>query len=110
MVHHLRKHRLLLLAKKRSSGHAVGMIALPVGPEFSSQLIMLKESFRKVIIYRHEPGYFFRDLLAELHGGSVTMNSEPGVGTTVTIRFPAERVEHASHDPQNLDTAHEMVG
>ena len=81
-----------------------------MGPEFSSQLIMLKESFRKVIIYRHEPGYFFRDLLAELHGGSVTMNSEPGVGTTVTIRFPAERVEHASHDPQNLDTAHEMVG
>jgi len=25
---------------------------------------MLKESFRKVIIYRHEPGYFFRDLLS----------------------------------------------
>ena len=35
----------------------------PVGPEYSSQLIMLKESFRKVIIYRHEPGYIFRDLL-----------------------------------------------
>ncbi len=32
-----------------------------MGPEFSSQLIMLKESFRKVIICRHEPGYFFRD-------------------------------------------------
>ena len=28
-----------------------------VGPEFSSQLIMLKESFCKVIIQRHEPGY-----------------------------------------------------
>jgi len=36
-----------------------------MGPEFSSQLIMLKESFRKVIICRHEPGYFFRDLLAD---------------------------------------------
>ena len=34
-----------------------------MGPEFSSQLIMLKKSFRKVIIYRHEPGYIFRDLL-----------------------------------------------
>ncbi len=36
-----------------------------VGPEFSSQLIMLKESFRKVIICRHEPGYFFRNLLPD---------------------------------------------
>ncbi len=36
-----------------------------VGPEFSSQLIMLKESFRQVIICLHEPGYFFRDLLLD---------------------------------------------
>jgi len=30
--------------------------------------------------------------LAELHAGSLDMQSEPGVGTTVTLRFPAERV------------------
>ena len=36
----------------------------PVGPEFSSQLIMLKESICKIIICRHEAGYFFRDLLS----------------------------------------------
>ncbi len=36
-----------------------------VRPEFSSQLIMLEEYFRKVIICRHEPGYFFRDLLPD---------------------------------------------
>jgi signal transduction histidine kinase len=29
--------------------------------------------------------------LAELHGGSLDLQSEVGVGTTVTIRFPAER-------------------
>ncbi|WP_040621475.1 sensor histidine kinase [Rhodovulum sp. PH10] len=29
--------------------------------------------------------------LAELHGGVLEMSSEPGVGTTVTIRFPRER-------------------
>lgn len=30
--------------------------------------------------------------LAELHGGSFRLESEPGVGTTATIRFPANRV------------------
>ena len=30
--------------------------------------------------------------LAELHGGSLDLQSEVGVGTTVTIRFPAERI------------------
>ncbi len=30
--------------------------------------------------------------LAELHGGSLTLQSEPGVGTLVTVRFPAERI------------------
>ncbi len=31
--------------------------------------------------------------LAELHGGSFTIASEPGVGTTVIVCFPAERIE-----------------
>ncbi len=30
--------------------------------------------------------------LAELHAGSLDLQSEPGTGTTVTLRFPAERV------------------
>ena len=30
--------------------------------------------------------------LAELHGGSLDLQSEVGAGTTVTVRFPAERV------------------
>ena len=30
--------------------------------------------------------------LAELHGGSLDLQSQPGVGTTVTIRLPAERL------------------
>ena len=29
--------------------------------------------------------------LTELHGGSLSLESEPGLGTTVTLRFPPER-------------------
>ncbi|MEE9159174.1 MAG: ATP-binding protein, partial [Gammaproteobacteria bacterium] len=41
--------------------------------------------------------------LAELHGGSFTMASELGVGTTVTLRFPAERVERSPRDTKAGD-------
>ena len=34
--------------------------------------------------------------LAELHGGSLTLESTSGVGTTVTVTFPTERVIHAA--------------
>ena len=30
--------------------------------------------------------------LAELHGGTLTMDSEPGAGTTVTITLPPQRL------------------
>ncbi len=30
--------------------------------------------------------------LIELHGGSFDLQSQVGVGTTVTVRFPAERI------------------
>ena len=30
--------------------------------------------------------------LIELHGGSLDLQSEVSVGTTVTVRFPAERI------------------
>ena len=33
-------------------------------------------------------------LLANLHGGSLSIDSTLGVGTTVTIRLPALRVVH----------------
>ncbi len=37
--------------------------------------------------------------LAELHGGSLDLQSEVGVGTLVTIRFPAERIVVADAAP-----------
>ncbi len=32
--------------------------------------------------------------LAEMHGGSLDLQSEEGAGTTVTVRFPEERIVH----------------
>ena len=49
--------------------------------------------------------------LAELHGGSLDLQSEVGVGTTVTVRFPAERIvsetANASTAAQNESSAAE---
>ena len=36
--------------------------------------------------------------LVELHGGSLDLQSKPGAGTTVTVRFPAARIERLAHD------------
>jgi two-component system, cell cycle sensor histidine kinase PleC len=36
--------------------------------------------------------------LTELHGGTLGLQSEVGVGTTVTVRFPAERIVWATND------------
>lgn len=38
--------------------------------------------------------------MAELHGGKLTLESDTGQGTTVTIRFPRSRVRIQAIDPQ----------
>jgi signal transduction histidine kinase len=35
--------------------------------------------------------------LIELHGGNLTLSSDLGVGTTVALRLPHERIHHAVH-------------
>jgi signal transduction histidine kinase len=40
--------------------------------------------------------------MVELHGGKVEMASELGVGTTVTLRFPAERTPAGAAEPNAL--------
>ena len=41
--------------------------------------------------------------LTEMHGGSLNLQSEVGVGTTVTLRFPAERLRPLSNIPPDAD-------
>jgi PAS domain S-box-containing protein len=40
--------------------------------------------------------------LAELHGGSLDLQSEAGVGTTVTVRFPARRLVVQNTVPESI--------
>ncbi len=43
--------------------------------------------------------------LVEMHGGSLDLQSQVGLGTTVTIRFPAERIVRIQHDGDAIGTA-----
>ncbi len=41
--------------------------------------------------------------LVELHGGVLDLQSEVSVGTTVTVRFPAERIVASLDNSDSLD-------
>ena len=41
--------------------------------------------------------------LVEQHGGSLDLQSQAGIGTTVTVRFPAERIVQSACGTQSLD-------
>jgi hypothetical protein len=40
----------------------------------------------------------------------VDLQSEVGVGTTVTVRFPAERIVHSPHHTKSKDTVAKKAG
>jgi signal transduction histidine kinase len=48
--------------------------------------------------------------LVEMHGGYLDLQSEVGVGTTVTVRFPAERIARSSHDTEAASTENRKAG
>ncbi len=48
--------------------------------------------------------------LVEMHGGSLDLQSQIGVGTTVTVRFPAERIVRSLHDTEAVGTADRKAG
>ncbi len=48
--------------------------------------------------------------LIEMHGGSLDLKSEVGVGTTITVRFPAERIVHSPRDTKSNYSPPRKVG
>ena len=47
--------------------------------------------------------------LVEMHGGALDLQSEVGVGTTVTVRFPAQRIVASLDDTQSLGAEYSAV-
>ncbi|MFN0072598.1 MAG: ATP-binding protein [Chloroflexota bacterium] len=43
--------------------------------------------------------------IARLHGGEIEFQSEPGVGTVVTVWFPAGEIEHDSAVPESVQSS-----
>ncbi len=48
--------------------------------------------------------------LVELHGGTLDLQSQVGVGTSATVRFPAERIVELPRDTESIGTIAKMVG
>jgi len=48
--------------------------------------------------------------LVELHGGTLDLQSEVSVGTTVTVRFPAERIVGSPRDTKSVDATERKAG
>jgi PAS domain S-box-containing protein len=48
--------------------------------------------------------------LIELHGGTLDLKSHVGVGTIITVRFPAERIVRSPHDAKAVNTAAKKAG
>jgi signal transduction histidine kinase len=48
--------------------------------------------------------------LVEMHGGYLDFQSEVGVGTTVTVRFPAERIVDLPRDNNTISTSDRKAG
>ena len=48
--------------------------------------------------------------LVEMHGGCLDLQSKVGAGTTVTVRFPAERILKIPRDVESMDTVTKRAG
>ena len=69
-----------------------------IAPENIPRALSKFEQIDSGIARRHEGtglGLPLTKALVELHGGSIELRSTLGNGTTVTLRFPADRVRHA---------------
>jgi PAS domain S-box-containing protein len=86
-----------IAARADASGLALRVRDTGVGiaPEDLARLMQPFAQIEPVEVRRHHGtglGLALVRAMAELHGGSVTIASEPGCGTEVTVRLPASRV------------------
>jgi signal transduction histidine kinase len=91
------------LRREADSAITLAVADTGIGMEPSEVEVAL-QPFRQIdsgLARRHEGtglGLPLVKALAELHGGRLEIESEPGKGTTATVRFPAARsVSHEEH-------------
>ena len=80
---------------RESSGFVVIDTGVGIAPEDIPKALSRFTQVDGDLFRRHEGtglGLPLTKALIELHGGSLDLQSQPGVGTTVTIRFSASRI------------------
>ena len=84
-------------------------IALNDIPKALSQFGQVESAFSR---QRHGTGLGIplTKALVEMHGGSLDLQSEVGVGTTVTVRVPAKRIVLLPRGTQTLGAAGRKTG
>ena len=105
----------LKLECRADSGHVFQVIDTGIGISFDDISIALAP-FQQIdsgLNRKHEGtglGLPLTKSLVEMHGGSLDLQSQVGVGTTVTVRFPAERIVRSPHDAEASGAADRKAG
>lgn len=100
---------------KESSGHVFQVVDTGIGIASEDIPTVLAQFGQAVGAFNRQRegtglGLPLTKSLIELHGGSFDLQSEIGQGTTVTARFPAQRIVRASDRPEGLATDRKTAG
>jgi PAS domain S-box-containing protein len=90
--------RISVTVRVRENGNMVWLVSdtgVGISPDDIGRVLHPFEQAREGAQLSHEGtglGLYLTQSLAQLHGGTLSLESEIGVGTTVTVEFPASRV------------------
>ncbi len=100
---------------RMDSGYVFQIVDTGIGiaPEDIPKALSRFGQVEDVLTRQHEGtglGLPLTKALVEQHGGSLDLQSEVGVGTTITVRFPAERIVGFPHDIKAVSAGDRKAG